>query len=249
MKTIAIIQARLNSKRLPNKVMLKILDRPILWHIHNRLNSCKNLDNVVISTGEKERNLAICNFADEFHIPYFSGSELDVIKRMYETAIKFDASSIVRITGDCPLVDPKIVEKIISEYVKHGKNYDMVTNTFTLSFPHGLEIELYSTKFLKKLNSEIKKSEFREWFSIYIENNFEKFKILEIKNNEDLSKFRWTLDYPEDFKLIQIIYEQLFDEKRVFGTDEILSLLKRKPELLKINSKYVGEHNIDAPKD
>ena len=239
----------MNSKRLPGKVMLKILEKPVLWHIYHRLNSCKNLDSVVISTGEKEKNQEICNFAEEFSIPYYSGSEVNLIERLYETAKKFNATSIIRVTADCPLVEPDIVDQVISEHKKSKNNYDVITNSFSYSFPHGLEIELWTTDILKKLNSEIKKLEFKEWFPIYVKNNSNKFKILEIKNKKDLSKFRLRIDYPEDFKLIEKIYGELYNDKIIFKIKDTLLLLEKKPELMKINSKYVGEHNIDAPKN
>jgi spore coat polysaccharide biosynthesis protein SpsF len=239
----------MNSQRLSGKVMLKILEKPVLWHIYHRLKSCKNLDNVVISTGERKRNKEICDFAEEFSIPYYSGSEVNLIERLYETAKKFNASSIIRVTGDCPLVEPDVVDQMISEYKKSKNGYDVITNSFSFSFPHGLEIELWSTNILKKLNLEIKEPEFKEWFPIYVKNNSNKFKILEIKNKENLSKFRLTLDYQEDFKLIEKIYGELYNDKIIFKIKDTLLLLEKKPELMKINSKYVGEHNIDAPKN
>jgi spore coat polysaccharide biosynthesis protein SpsF len=239
----------MNSKRLPGKVMLKILEKPVLWHIYHRLNSCKNLDGIVISTGEKEKNREICNFAEELSIPYYSGSEVNLIERLYKTAKKFNATSIIRVTADCPLVEPDIVDQVISEHKKSKNNYDVITNSFSYSFPHGLEIELWTTDILKKLNSEIKKLEFKEWFPIYVKNNSNKFKILEIKNKKDLSKFRLTIDYPEDFKLIEKIYAELFNDKNIFKIKDTLLLLNKKPELININSKYSGEHNIDAPKN
>ena len=238
----------MNSNRLPGKVMLKILEKPVLWHIYHRLNSCKNLDDIVISTGEREKNQEICNFAEEFSIPYYSGSEENLVGRLYETAKKFNATSIIRVTGDCPLVEPDIVDQVILEHKKSKNDYDVITNSFSYSFPHGLEVELWTTDILKKLNSEIKKPEFKEWFPIYVKNNSNKFKILEIKNEKDLSKFRLTIDYPEDFKLIKKIYAELFNDKNIFKIKDTLLLLNKKPELININSKYSGEHNIDAPK-
>ena len=239
----------MNSQRLSGKVMLKILEKPVLWHIYHRLKSCENLDNVVISTGERERNKEICDIAEEFSIPYYCGSEVNLIERLYETAKKFNASSIIRVTGDCPLVEPDVVDQMISEYKKSKNKYDVITNSFSFSFPHGLEIELWSTNILKKLNLEIKEPEFKEWFPIYVKNNSNKFKILEIKNKKNLSKFRLTLDYQEDFKLIEKIYGELYNDKIIFKIKDTLLLLEKKPELMKINSKYVGEHNIDAPKN
>ncbi len=248
MKIIGIIQARMNSERLAGKVMLDIMGKPMIWHMYNRLKNSKLLSNVVISTGESVNNLSICEYAQNENIPYFSGSELDLIDRLYQTAIKFNATAIVRVTADCPLVDPQIIDQLISEFIKKHDDYDIITNCNTRTFPHGLDVEIYSINILKKLWQEIKEPQLREWFPLYIEKNLTKFRILNIKNSIDESSLRWTVDYPEDFEFIKKIYENLYNENTIFGMNDVLNLLKIKPNLSQINSKYVGYHNIGAPK-
>lgn len=237
----------MNSQRLPGKVLLEILGKPILWHIHNRLKNTKLLSDVVISTGEYENNSDICNFALNNNIKYFSGNETDLIDRLYKTAIAFDASAIVRITADCPLTDPKIVDNLVSEYITKHEKYDIITNCQIRTFPHGLDAEVYSTDVLKKMWEEINDVQLREWFPFYIEKNPSKFRILNITDTDNRSQLRWTIDYPEDFEFVKQIYHNLYNEKSVFGMDDVLNLLKKKPELSTINSKYVGYHNVNAP--
>jgi len=248
MKIIGVIQARIHSERLASKVMLEILGKPMIWHIYNRLKNSKLLADVVISTGESVNNAPICEYAQNHNIPYFSGSEIDLIDRLYQTAIKFNASAIVRITADCPLVDPKIIDNLISKFIEKHDQYDIVTNCQSRTFPHGLDAEIYSTNILKTLCQEIKESQLREWFPFYIEKNPTKFRILNIVNSTDQSNLRWTVDYPEDFEFIKQIYQNLYKENSIFGMEDILKLLKTKPHLTIINSKYVGHHNVGAPK-
>lgn len=238
----------MNSKRLPGKVMMQILEKPVLWHIYNRLGHCNFLDSVVISTGEWNNNKPICEFASSCNIPYYSGSEIDLIDRLYKTAMKFESSAIVRITADCPLIDPQIIDKLVSEFIEKNDKYDIVTNCKERTFPHGLDAEVYSIDSLKKMWKEIKEPELREWFPYYYMNKKPKlFRILNIKNSVDLSSFRWTMDYLEDYEFVKQIYQKLYRESTIFGMKDILDLLKREPDLIKINSKYVNHHNVDAP--
>lgn len=248
MRIIGVIQARMNSERLAGKVMLEILGKPMIWHIYNRLKNSKLLADVVISTGESTNNSSICEYAQNHNIPYFSGSEVDLIDRLYQTATKFNASAIVRITADCPLADPKIIDNLVSEFIEKHDQYDIVTNCKIRTFPHGLDAEVYSINVLKKLWQEIKEPQLREWFPFYIEKNITEFRILNIVNSTDQSNLRWTVDYPEDFEFIEQIYQNLYSENVIFGMDDVLNLLKTKPHLVQINSKYVGHHNVGAPK-
>lgn len=250
LKIIGVIQARMRSTRLPGKVMLEILGKPILWHIYNRLMNCKKLNQVVISTGEYAYNSEICDFAQKNKIPYFEGSEIDLIDRLYKTSIKFNACALVRITADCPLVDPKVIDMMVDGYLDKKDHYDIVRNYGDLirTFPHGLDVEVYSVESLKKMWDEIKSIELREWFPLYVKQNPKSFRILEIQNTTDQSSLRWTVDYPEDYEFVQKIYEKLYADNKVFYYDDILELLNKQPDLKSINSKYVGYHNVDAPK-
>ena len=247
-KIIGIIQARLGSTRLPKKVMLDLAGRPVLWHIYNRLKKCTTLDEVVISTGEYINNKEICDFATANNLHLFVGNEKDLIDRLYKTALKYDADAIVRITGDCPLVDPNIVDMLVTEFIEKMKQFDIVTNVEKRTFPHGLDVEVISTKTLKKLWEEINELELREWFPFFIQKNPDMFKILNIENNNDFSKLRWTIDYLEDYEFLQKIYENLFTSQQIFYMQDIIDLLTKNPKLKEINSKYLDHHNVGAPK-
>jgi spore coat polysaccharide biosynthesis protein SpsF len=248
LKTIAVVQARMNSKRLPGKVMLNIIGKPLVWHIYNRLKKSKLVSDVVVSTGDSENNELLCKFLENNNIPHFFGDETDLIDRLYQTAKRFNADIIVRITGDCPLADPKIIDNLISTFIDSSEQYDIVINNEKHTFPHGLDVEVYSFKILEKLWNEIKNPEFREWFTLYFKKNNSNYNVLNIESPENLSSYRWTVDYPEDFEFVKTIYENIYTTNPNFLMDDIIKLLKEKPELLKINSKYNGFHNIDAPK-
>jgi spore coat polysaccharide biosynthesis protein SpsF len=248
-KIIGVIQARMGSQRLPGKVMLPILGKPIIWHIYNRLKKCKLLDMIVISTGDSVDNVSICEFASENNIPIYVGSEEDLVDRLYKTAINFQASAIVRITADCPLVDPKIVDKLVSEYLANKDQYDIITNCKIRTFPHGLDAEVYSVNTLEKLLDKMNVIELRDWFALYAYNHPELFRILNISNSLDLSKLRWTLDYQEDYEFIKQIYQNLYKDDVIFYMDDVLNLIKQKPDIIKINSKYADHHNVGAPKN
>lgn len=238
----------MGSQRLSGKVMLDIMGKPMIWHIFNRLKSCKQLSNVVVSTGEYSNNKQICDFALENKIPLYEGSETDLIDRLYKTALQFNADAIVRITADCPLVDPQIIDAMILEYNSKNQQYDIVTNCKIPTYPHGLDAEIYSISTLEKMWNSIKQLEIREWFPFYVDKNPQLFRILYFKNKDDLSKLRWTVDYVEDYEFVKKVYEYLYKENSIFTMNDILNLLKTHPEISEINSKYVGFHNIGAPK-
>jgi spore coat polysaccharide biosynthesis protein SpsF len=248
MKIIGIIQARINSKRLPGKVLLNINEKPMLWHIYQRMKNSKTLDEVVISTGDSKENKKIIKFSEDNNIPFFSGNENDLIDRLYKTAINFKADAIVRVTGDCPLIDSDIIDELVMNY-KKNESFDIITNCITESFPHGLDAEVYSTKVLKKMHSEIKEEKFREWFVLYVRNHFKEFEILEIKNKTDQSRYRWTVDYLEDLEFVRQIFKNLYDKKKMFMMNDIFDLLNKKPNLERINSKFMDCKNINAPEE
>lgn len=248
MKIIGVIQARMGSQRLSGKVMLEILGKPMLWHIYNRLAKCRFLDQVVVSTGEFNQNTEICKFVSDYNIPIYIGSEVDLIDRLYQTVLKFEASAIVRITADCPLVDPMIVDKLVQEFTANYPKYDIVTNCKVRTYPHGLDAEIYSIDILKKMRDGIQDPKLREWFPFFIDDNPNLFRILNVRNTADLSNLRWTVDYLEDYEFIKQIYQILYNENAIFHMQDVLNLLIRQPHLNKINSKYIGCHNVGSPK-
>jgi len=162
----AIIQARMDSKRLPGKVLMPILGKPVLWHIARRLKYSALIDETVISTSSEEDDQPIIVMARENDIPCYAGSKLDLVDRFYQTARSFGFDVIVRIAADRPLIDPHIVDRAISAYLESGSQYQYVTNSLPdPTFPLGLDVEVFGFETLQKLWKEISPGEKREWFT------------------------------------------------------------------------------------
>jgi spore coat polysaccharide biosynthesis protein SpsF len=212
----AIIQARMNSVRLPGKVMKKIFGKAVLELLVERLRYCKSLDDIIIATTTNAADDAIWNLAQNLAVKSMRGSEDDVLGRYYEAAKIFKIDHIVRITADSPLMDPHVVDMMIDTYKSDHFKYDYVTNTLTPTFPSGLDMEIFSLKTLEKINRFSDKRYQREHVSVYIIENPNQFVIKNVLNDKDLSGFRWTLDRAEDFELIKIIYENIYPKKRYF---------------------------------
>jgi spore coat polysaccharide biosynthesis protein SpsF len=240
-KIVAVIQARMGSKRLPKKALKKINGKTLIEWVKYRLSFSKEIDQIVLSTADNRANDPLAKLARAIGLGYYRGSENDLVSRIYETAKKFKADAIVRITGDCPLVDPALVDKMIKIYRKKSPNMDYVSNVLPPTFPDGSDIEIISTKTLKRLDREVKNPLYREWITTTIMENPKKFKIYTLKNGKNLSFLRLTVDYPEDFKLAKIIFSRLHKEDRVFSLKDILALLKKEPALIKINEKRVDK--------
>jgi spore coat polysaccharide biosynthesis protein SpsF len=209
-KIIAIVQARLGASRLPGKTMMDIMGKPMLWHVINRLKQSRRLTDIVIATTTNEKDKAIIRLARESNVKNYAGSEEDVLDRYYQAAIKFKADIIVRITSDCPLIDPEIVDKVI-EYFLSG-NFDFVSNTMQPTYPDGLDTEVFSLGSLQRVWKEAKLKSEREHVTPYLWKHPELFIIGNVKNDTDLSRFRWTVDIDEDLQFVREIYQRLYIE-------------------------------------
>ena len=225
----------MNSTRLPGKVMIKILDKPILGHIYQRMLNCKTLDDVCIATTENYKDDIIEEFAQSEKIKIYRGDEENISLRLLEAAKKFHADAIVRITGDCPLVDPKLIDKLVNKY-KEKKSSDIVSNVIKRTYPDGLDIEVISTKFLKKISPEYNKS--LKPFSEFLAEQSKKINYYSYEYSKNFAHHRWTIDHKEDLEFVEKIYLNLYPKKQNFTSEDIIKLLEKYPELLKINEKY-----------
>lgn len=226
----AIIQARMGSTRLPGKVMLKILGKPVLWHVVNRASKAKLINKVIVATTNNPKDNPIVKFCKKNNIPVFRGSENDVLDRYYHCAKKYKLKIIVRITADCPLIDPNIIDIVIKEFL--AGNYDYVSNTIEYSFPEGFDVEVFSFKALDKAWKNAKLFSEREHVTPYfIKNNT--FKKKNVYSNKKYPIYRCSLDYPEDYEFIKKIYEGIGRE--IFYIDDVIEFLEKNSQLLKIN--------------
>ena len=230
MSVVAIIQARYDSKRFYGKILKKIKDKTILEIIVNKLKKSKLINKIVIATSNEKIDSKIIKLCKKHNYRYYLGNKNDVLNRYYNAAIEFKAKTIVRITGDCPLIDPDIVDKIIDYYLNN--NYDYVSNVLPPTFPDGLDAEVFSFKTLKKkLIKMPKKNIIEKHVTSYLVGN-KNFKVANIENKIDLSHLRWTIDYPKDLELIRRIYSNFSISKKKVNLKKCVKFFRKKPQIL-----------------
>ena len=235
---VAAVQVRMNSMRLPGKALAEVVGRPMLWHIVNRLRFARRLDQVIIATSDEQTDAPIRVFADQHRIPCVAGSERDVIDRLCRSARHFGADVLVRITGDCPLVDPHVVDDMIAVYLAHTDQVDYVTNTLPPTYPDGLDAEVYPMATLERLWRELNESFWREWFVGYLTEHQETFRVLNVAHSVDLSALRWTVDYEEDLVFVRKVYERLYREDEFFDLGDVVALLEAEPAFTGLNAMH-----------
>ena len=235
-KFTVMIQARTSSKRFPRKVLAMIEKKPMIWHVIQRVKQIPMVEQIVLITSDKKEDKILQKIAKETGINFFTGSLSDVLGRHYKCAVKFEADPIIRITGDCPLIDPKIVEEMSRFYMDH--DYDYVSNILNRTFPDGLDAEIFSFKVLKLMFEKAQLKSEREHVTLYIKNNIKKFKIFDFTSKKDLSRFRWTVDEKEDLKFVRKIYAEM--RPRInFSSKDVMKIISKKPHLQEINKKFI----------
>ena len=237
MKTIIINQARMTSTRLPGKVMKEVLGKPLLEYQFERLQRVKEADELIIATTNNDSDQPIVELCKRLGIAYYCGSEEDVLSRYYEAATQLGADVIVRVTSDCPLIDPSIVDRVIKLYKDKRDNYDYVSNTLTRSYPRGMDTEVFSYKVLEEAFINAKEKPEREHVTPYICWQPERYRLGNVSHHEDQSRHRWTVDQIEDFLLIENIIKALYPDKPHFNMTDVLDILKENPEWLKLNAE------------
>lgn len=234
-KIIAIVQARMGSTRLPGKVMLDLIGKPMLLHELERVGRSKCITSFVVATTNSPVDDVIVLLCKEHGWQYFRGNEHDVLDRYYQSAKQFGADIIVRLTADCPLIDPVIVDRVIKKLLSHFPDVDYASNFIPRrTFPRGLDTEVFSFNALEKSWNEDNNPAFREHVTQYILHNPEKFRITGIMNECDLSRLRWTVDTKEDFRFVTEVYS--FFGNNHFSWYDVLNLIDKKPELKDINT-------------
>ncbi len=233
MKISAIIQARMGSTRLPGKVLMNIGEKPMVWHVVNRLTYAKKLNDIILAIPDSKENDKLEKFAQDNKIKYFRGSEENVLSRYYGAAKKFKCEVIVRITSDCPLIDPKIIDLVIEKFLNSGADY--TSNVLKRTFPRGLDVEIFDFKTLEKAHKQAKKDFQKEHITPYIYQHPEIFRLFNIENNKNLSYMRWCVDEMKDLELVREIYNRLYKNNKIFLLKDIVNLFKKYPELLEIN--------------
>jgi len=238
-KVIAIIQARLGSRRLPGKVLLNLKGKSVIRHVVERTKAAKLVDNVYVATTILEKDLSIIKECSKYNINIFCGSENDVLDRYFQLAKLLKPDHIVRITADCPVIDPRVIDLVIEDHLSKGADY--TSNTLEIPYPDGQDVEVFKFSILKEAWEKASLVSEREHVTPYIKFDEKTFKINKILSTNNNAKLRWTLDEKEDFELISIIYDELYDNNPLFSMEDIIDLLKENSSLVDINSMYIRE--------
>lgn len=241
MKNLAIIQARMGSSRLPNKVLKDLCGKPALWHVINRVKKSKLIDEIIIATTIEKQDLQIVKFCADNDIRVFVGSESDVLDRYYQAARLLKPENIIRITSDCPLHDAKIIDNVIEKHMKEDNDY--TSNTLRPTFPDGLDCEVMKFSALENAWENAHMMSEREHVTQYLIKNdvIKKGCLLNTVNRESE---RWTLDTDADYNFINSIYNELYYTNPEFSTEDIYRLLAEKPEIRKINQGIIRNEGL-----
>ncbi len=234
MNNVAIVQARMSSSRLPGKVLLPLGKRSVIGQVFHQLSYCKKIQRRVLATSIDASDDALAAWARSESIEIYRGNLNDVLDRFYQTAKWAKADNIVRITGDCPLIDPTLVDKVVGMFLEGG--YDYVSNSNPPTFPDGMDAEVFTWASLEESWKSAELPSEREHVTPYIKNHIGQFKIGNLENDKNLENIRLTLDNPEDYKLISLIYERLEKNDAYISLDAILDLIQKDKSLLEINT-------------
>jgi len=234
MRSVIIVQARMGSSRLPGKVLLSAAGKSLMEIELGRLQQCRLPDALCVATTEGRQDDPIVNLCQRLEIPCFRGSEEDVLSRYYEAALFMYADEVIRITADCPLIDPDVVDAVIGK--RRNTQADYASNTLKRTFPRGLDTECFSFASLSAAHTEAKEPWEREHVTPFIYGRPARFSMASLESRQDESKHRWTVDTQEDFQLISLILEHFAENLRGFRSGDVLKLLEEKPGWFAINA-------------
>lgn len=233
---LALIQARMDSTRLPGKVLCDIVGKPMLERVVERVRRAASIDRVVVATTNRPSDNAVHLFCREAGIDCFRGDEADVLDRFYQAAREFKADVIVRLTGDCPLLDPQVIDSIVTAFRKQKVDY--ASNVLRQTFPDGLDTEVFTFAALETAWREAKKPAEREHVTPYLRLSG-KFRTHNVESPHPAPQLRWTVDEPADLEFVRRLY-QSFDPAHHFGMEDILKTLAQKKDLGAINDQIIA---------
>jgi len=245
--TVAIIQGRIASSRLPGKILLDIAGKPMLMHVVERARRAKTVDQVVVATTTQPEDDTVEVYCRQSGIPISRGSVHDVLDRFYQAALAFKADIVVRLTADCPLLDPQVLDYTVEEFLHTGVDFccNRLPPPLKRTYPIGLDVEVCAFQALERAWKEAKEPNEREHVMPYLYDTPGRFKILRVDYEEDYGNMRWTVDTPEDLELVRLIFSRL-GENRDFTWLDVLELFKREPQLALINSQVKHRTYLDV---
>lgn len=242
MKVTAIIQARMTSSRLPGKILMKVLGKPLLQLMIERVKKAKCIESVVLATTTNKEDDLTVNLGKSLGVKVFRGSEDDVLDRFYRAAKEFGGEHIMRLTGDCPLIDPDFLDELVDFYV--AGEYDYASNCIEPTLPDGLDAEIISMKTLGEVHQKAQLASQREHVTLYVRDNEQNFKIGSWKFHHDFSNLRWTVDNCEDFELVEAILKRICKAKPNFSMLDVIRFLENNPQLQDKNAHLTRNEGL-----
>jgi len=240
---VIVVQARTGSSRLPEKILLPLAGEPLLVRMMERVMASKVAANFVVATSTEDEDNEVEDLCKDYGYNFFRGDIENLLDRHYKAGLEFKADVVVKIPSDCPLIDPKIIDKVITYYINNKDKFDFVSNLHPATYPDGNDVEVIPMNILKiacenaLLNLEL------EHTTPYIWERPDEFRIgnVEWETGLDYSmSHRFTIDYREDYEFIKAVYDELYEKNNMFGLEDILKLIEEKPEIMELNKKYAG---------
>lgn len=236
MNHLLIIQARMGSSRLPNKVLKELCGKPMLQHIIERSARSRKVDNIMVATTVREEDWQIEELCRSISVECYKGSENDVLDRYYQAASKYQPENVVRVTADCPFIDPIVIDEIIQ--IHEAGNYDYTSNTLVETYPDGLDTEVFTFAALEKAWKEAFLTSEREHVTPYIKfkGGFHRYSV---EHSPSLADKRWTVDTEKDFEVVTQVYNSLYGQKDIFLMEDILAFMESHRRIEQLNENTV----------
>ena len=228
MSTLAIVQARMSSTRFPGKVLADLQGEPMIIRQVERIRRATTLDQVVVATTTDQTDDELVVILERAEIPCVRGDLDDVLGRFIQVLDHYNPDVVVRLTADCPLTSPSVIDQVVTAF--HESNADYLSNTMTPTFPDGLDVEVVKAEVLRKVNAVTQDKPEREHVTLGVYRREDQFEIRNFAQGQDLSKLRWTVDTPDDFAFVSDVYNELFPINPEFEMNDVLQYLERHPE-------------------
>lgn len=235
-RVLAVLQARTSSSRLPGKVLLPILGQPMLLRQIERLKRCRDIDRLLVATSTDPTDDPLAKLCAEHGLDCFRGSLPDVLARFVEAARTVNPEVVVRLTGDCPLADPSLIDAVIRRFL--ASDFDYLSNCEPPTYPDGLDVEVLRLSCLEEAQREAVLPSHREHVTLFVRRQPTRYRLGNYADTVDRSTLRWTVDELQDYEFVRSVYEALYPDKPDFTTADIYSLLETVPQLLTINSQF-----------
>lgn len=235
MKTVFLLQARMGSRRLPGKVLLELAGEPLLVQVLRRLQHCRTAAAIVVATTTRPEDEAIVSLARQSGVGWWQGSEDDVLGRLREAAQTLRAEIVVRVTADCPLLDPEVCDLVVASLQQRRQQCDYASNVLRRTYPRGLDVEAMFLDTLLRLDRLAVTAEDREHVTSFLRRRPELFLTHSVEDQEDNSDLRWTVDTAVDLALLRRLYQELDLGSRIVNYREIVAYVRARPELARYN--------------